>query len=557
MIKQANIFKAFIFILFVFFITGCESEEFFELKRPPQNPWPTVDEYELAVQGAYYRAFIYSSWESYYISDRVLNFVQSDLVHWMGNQEGYPMEEMLNRSTSDYVGQQTKAFTETYKLIGACNAALDYYYDNGEDPFPKASDIDKKDNIQRIVGELHLLRALGYFQNVRRHCPPYNPSGSNDDKILPYRITFPTSLDEASEPEYATTEKIYRLIINDIKLAKSFLPKEYKNTMHPSYQYGRANWYAASTLLGNVYFQMGKQDSALIEYNRVINSGKYSLAEEPLDNFDKMELGDDSPEVIWYMLWSDPARGDGYGPKKLTLFTKNHYPATGGGRGENWSLCPWNQFTLAKSAIAKTGWMADPLNGDYTETNAARYDKRYKQVFYRMEGASSDPQADKTKYITSEHNPVTNVDRPIIFCDKYFRSEIGMHQHVPIMRLADLYLKRAIIRFRAGDKEGAVNDINKIRKRAWDEVVAGAAYIPLTADQLTEEIIDGEWIKEMACEGNRLYYMMALQNPIGPGDRREDRPNQTLQPPYADYYWKIPRTEEIFRETTMDEGAAE
>lgn len=254
------------------------------------------------------------------------------------------------------------------------------------------------------------------------------------------------------------------------------------------------------------------------------------------------------------MLWSDPVRGIGYGPKKLTLFTKNHYPAINGGRGENWSLCPWNQFTLSESAIDKTGWMADVINGDYAETEAARFDKRYEQLFYRMEGATDDPKADRTKYITSEHNPVTNVYRPVIYCDKYFRSPVGMNQHVPMFRLAGLYLNRAIIRFRNGDIQGAAEDINRIRERAWNENVAGVPYTPLAPEELTEEIIDGEWIKEMACEGHRLHYLFALREPVGPGDRREDRPNRVIEPPYSGYFWKIPQLETDFKEAEEENG---
>jgi hypothetical protein len=549
--KKRNIYKPFLLALIIIITTlnGCDNEEFFELKRPPEFPWQSVSEFELAAEGAYNKALTYSSWENYYVSDRVLDFIQSDLIYWLGNQEGYPMQDMLNRNTSATVGQQTGAFVDCYKAIGSCNAGLDFYYSHNGDPFPNATSVDKRDNVDRIAGELHFLRAFAYFHNVRRHCPPYNPDGNNDDKILPYRVSFPESLEEATNPEYATTEKIYRLIISDLKKAKKLLPTEYRSTMHEAYQYGRANSYAAATQLARVYFQMHKMDSALMQLNYVINSGKYELAEEPIDNFNKQELGNESPEVIWYMLWSDPVRGQHFGPKKFTLVTKCHYPAQGGGRGDNWSLCPWNQFTLSTKALDKIGWMADPLNGDYAETDKARFDKRYTQLHYRMEGYKKPP-ADVTKYLTD--SKYKGVERPIVYIDKYFRSEVGMHQHVPIMRLAELYLKRAVIRFMQGNKEGAADDLNKVKERAWNAKKAGQPYTPVTAGEITKEMIDAEWIKELSTEGHRLHYLFALRRDVGPGDRAESRPNQVLTPPYSNYYWEIPQSELDFKESGSD-----
>jgi len=43
--------------LALIFITACDTESFFELERPPQSPWQSVTEYEMAAASAYNYAF--------------------------------------------------------------------------------------------------------------------------------------------------------------------------------------------------------------------------------------------------------------------------------------------------------------------------------------------------------------------------------------------------------------------------------------------------------------------------------------------------------------------
>ncbi|WP_020532642.1 RagB/SusD family nutrient uptake outer membrane protein [Flexithrix dorotheae] len=521
-------------------LSGCNNEEFFELDRPPQAPWQTVDEFELAAVSPYNIAFL-NAWSNFYTNDRVIDFIQGDIVNYLGNQEGFPIEAYLARDTKQTVSSINGSFTDGYKVVGICNAGLDFYYSNNENPFPSISEENKRKNVDRIVGELHFMRAFAYFQNVKRHAPPYNPNGGNDDRLLPLRITFPNNVDEATKPEFASTEEIYQLILEDIEIAKKLLPESFENGMHASYEYGRANRYAAAFLKAKVLFQMGKWDDALTEAEYVINSGKYQLETNPIDAFNKDQLGDESSEVIFYVIYSDPFRSSpiNEGPKLLTLMNKSHYTAMGGGRGENWSLCPWNQFTLSNDALAKINWMEDPLNGDFSETSEALADLRYQQIYYRMEGYTSDVNANEQAYL--KDSKYSSVSHPIIYNDKYYRADFGNNFHMPVMRLPELYLMRAIIKFRSGDASAAANDINILAQRAWDPDYG--AFTPLTAADMNEDRIDAEWIKEMACEGNRLHYVFALRNTLTGGFRGLEYENRIIEPPYQDYYWIIPQSE--------------
>lgn len=40
---------------------------------------------------------------------------------------------------------------------------------------------------------------------------------------------------------------------------------------------------------------------------------------------------------------------------------------------------------------------------------------------------------------------------------------------IPQIRLAEMYLTRALLRFESGNAQGAADDLNAVRRRAWDE----------------------------------------------------------------------------------------
>ncbi|HLL94753.1 MAG TPA: RagB/SusD family nutrient uptake outer membrane protein, partial [Spirosoma sp.] len=84
------------------------------------------------------------------------------------------------------------------------------------------------------------------------------------------------------------------------------------------------------------------------------------------------------------------------------------------------------------------------------------------------------------------------------------------------MRIAEMYLTRAIIRFGENDRTGAAADLNIVRQRA------GLA--PITAAALTENDIHNERMRELAFEDDRLYYLQALSLPIPAGDRAGEPP---------------------------------
>lgn len=130
-------------------------------------------------------------------------------------------------------------------------------------------------------------------------------------------------------------------------------------------------------------------------------------------------------------------------------------------------------------------------------------------------------------------------NKPTLLLDKYFRytkynttelTERNNAAKIPIIRFAEILLTHAILSYKSGDITSALTDINKIRTRAG---------VP-ELKSLTEEDIHKERVKELAGEGDRIRYLMALKMDIGPGDRKDVAP---VSAPYTGWTWSIPKFE--------------
>jgi hypothetical protein len=172
-------------------------------------------------------------------------------------------------------------------------------------------------------------------------------------------------------------------------------------------------------------------------------------------------------------------------------------------------------------ALKYIGWMKDPQNGDYTETSIAKKDLRYKQLYWRFEGYIPKPEGmNKLQYDTT-YNFLPSALTPHVLLDKWWRSNgsgtIGTK--VPTMRVAEFYLTRSIISFKAGQIPAAMADVNLIR---------------------TEDSIHAERIKEYMGEGDRINYLISNGLQIGAGDRPA---SNVVNSPYSDWYLNVPKTE--------------
>ncbi len=522
--------KMFIGMLILSFLgSACNQNEFFELQNPPQAPWQTLADLEKAPIGAYYGLSGNGGFQTIFGCGRFIGELYADGVTLAPQSEGFSVngdaEDMYTRATAGTEIQlyNNSMFNSGYFAIGFANGALDFINAANDNPFPNQP--GSMPEVARIKGELYFVRAYAYYWIARAYLPVY----PNDEKRVPWRINQATNFEESIKSELASSNDIYQQIIDDLAKAKQLLPERFDKAKHnPSYEDGRANKFAAAALRAKVLFHMGMHDEALTELSFVIdqNGGDYDLSEDPIQAWNKTGVAR-GKEVIWYYtLWA----GDGLGgtsnwkhPRRFEWYSAGNQdsqnPANNGGR-----FVP-----LSTSMLQTVGWM------DYNkaETAEATMDKRYNQIFLRLEAPLNFSSRLPGEEPRSQFQPT----EPYVWGHKYYRSGVARSTNLPILRLADIYLLRATINALKGSVAAARSDLNIVRNRAGI-----GDYVGADADLLNA--IEVERMKEMALEGDRLYYLQGLKKNIPNGDR-----GAGTVPYNSNFYSEVPQYE-----TTINQG---
>lgn len=475
--------------------TNCSEDEFFELERPPQNPWTTIEDLERAPIGAYGVLFGSRGWVQAWPNYAVIITSLGDDIAWVNDpQWGYLRNTEAGTDLSD------RNMYLLYRGISAANVALDFIAENDGNPYLEASEDQIEHTLNRIIGELHFVRAFCYYMLQTTFGHAYVPGGPNSDPDIAIHTSFPTSTDEAVRPHVGTTQEVWDQILADFQKAKSLLPEKYDASLHDQSFEVRANKFAASGMLMRTHFQRGEYDAALQEADYIIdnNGGEYDLSEDPIEAFNKSGEAERGMETIWYLPYSDPSL---YPPNHLSVLN-----ATWNGQ-----QCQWNETRMAHATINRLGWMDDPENS--TSINvAARRDKRFTQLMrvrYPEEQARPDQEVDGRPEVSG----ITS-----IWPFKYYRGPLEDYTNVPMLRLAEVFLTRSIIRFMNGNLAGAAEDLNVVRRRAWNEGVGGD-YEEITSGDITEDMIHDERVIEMFNEADRVNYLRGLKVDIPNGDR--------------------------------------
>ncbi|MGF1637003.1 MAG: RagB/SusD family nutrient uptake outer membrane protein [Cyclobacteriaceae bacterium] len=497
-------------------ISSCN--DFFELDRPPQPPWSTVTELERAPIGAYASLFSGHEWNMAWVNERILKSSMGDDVGFVRNDEwGY------NRKTKENNFYTNRNFSQLYRVIAIANNALDFIVtENNGNPYPGISVEQRVNNVDRIVGELHFMRGYAYYILQTTFGHAYVPGGANSTIDIPMPTTFAKTTQEARNPKMGTTQEVYDLILADFVKAKELLPEKFDGTIHhPSYQV-RANKFAAAGMLVRTYLQRGEYNLAIQECDFIIdqNNGEYDLTEDPIEAFNKNTL-DRGREVIFYAPFFN-----------TELNPPNHLSVLNNTWGGEYTT--WVETHMALSTVTRLGFMDNP-NSDTTINITARRDKRFTQLMavrYPYNNFAPGQLAETRVEVR---------DITTILTNKYYLS--GANTNVPLIRLAEIYLTRSILRLRANDALGAAQDLNAVRARAWDEEIGGP-YVQITAGTITEQMINDERVIEMLNEGDRIDYLRGIKVPIPKGDRGIGTDPYTSE----DFVWAIPVLELNFND---------
>lgn len=513
-------------------------KDFFELEQPELFPWTNVGDLELSVNDAYYAYFIASkSWGNVVATSTYKNYLIGDLSQPTGHLklEHYGVGDYHRNFTRESNFLEDYAFTQVYRTLNQINPALQFIEEQesaGEEVFANMSVADKE-TLKRQKGELYFMRAWANYTLATLWMPPYNPGGDNSGKYVPLKMSFVESQEELRNAPLGSIQQFYDAILADLAKAKDLMPEQ--NLA------GRANKYAAATLLYRVHFLMNNYSDALTECDFIINDavdskGYYDLSEDPIRAWNRSYGDAPAREVIWEN--AIRAESNAYEQAFGYMTKVGYYRANNGGRGENWKQGWQGTMAMSYYALDKIGWMNTAV--DTVPTDEAMADKRYKQLYYFLKAGSDRPNTDdmtpeEKLAVDTVYDYKANVTKNYIWVDKYYRAPpLGQFGQLPLMRLAEIYLSRAMLRLSENsDIIGATADINVVRARA------GLA--PVTT--VTEESIEIERIKELTGEnGDRMLYLKGYRKTIDGNRVGEDgvTPVPAIAAPYSNMVTPLP-----------------
>lgn len=337
-----------------------------------------------------------------------------------------------------------------------------------------------------VIGENYYLRAFHYFTLVNVFGQPYI---NNPETNLGVPIKLTTSLDDF--PARATVKEVYDQIEKDLLKAIDMMTIPEGSTIQPKNSC-YASKEVAEALLSRVYLYMERWDKVLEYTNYVINSGRYRLLEGDSYKAYPTFVPEENNETIFavrytkdvdylpdyrpYMIGSMYAEieGDGWGemyPSDSYLRLLDLHPEDLRqtfihkqtlDNGKYWFIYTSKDNTYVKVPVTKS-------EDGYTINEPAGYqsDVVAKESYHG--GTTYTVTAiDGTKYYGRVEEEVdTRNDYPKYYMYKCSLQEGQAQLWSPIVsRLAEMYLNRAEAKYHLNDLQGALDDVNVIRKRA-------------------------------------------------------------------------------------------
>jgi hypothetical protein len=355
--------------------------------------------------------------------------------------------------------------------------------------FIKNTQGNEDPKVQQYNAEARFLRALAYYWHMDLFGnPPFTTEADGVGKFFPKQLDSDVTV---------ARRKLFNYIVSELHAIESQLGE-------PGSSYPQADKAAAWMLLSRmytnakVYTGTEKWDSVKIYTDKVINSGKYSLATNYRQNFSADNDYGRNPEMIF--AWAqDGIHIQGF--VGTTFIIESSSDATYLRAEEFHDLTGntnWNgnrarkEFmnvlvdTLATYGEGPVDYSADPFFHESPDSRV--YIRVKKSVDIPSPSASGDYGIGVYKFTAQN----ADGSRATNYSDTYASTDF------PIFRYADALLMRAEANYRLGDNAAAVEDINLVRQRAFGDNSGN-----IDANDLTDRFLLDERGREFYYEGLR------------------------------------------------------
>ena len=342
--------------------------------------------------------------------------------------------------------------------------------------------------VMQYNAEARFLRALAYSWDIDLFGnPPFTTDADGVGKF------FPKQLDKNVT---VARPKLFNYIVSELHAIETKLGE-------PKFSYPQADKAACWMLLARLYLNAqvytgtAKWDSCKIYCDKVLNSGKYSLATNYRQNFSADNDATRNPEMIFS--WDqDGTNIQGYVGTTFIIESSSDAVYV---RAEDYhgltSNTNWNGNRARKQFMnVLVDTLATYGNVQVPSTDVTFSQSKDKRVYLKMKKSMDIPSASSSgdygigvyKFTAKNANGTQAANyNPAYACTDF-----------PIFRLADAYLMRAEALFNTGDLANAIKDVNVVRTRAY-----GNATGNITTAQLTSKFLLDERGREFYYEAQR------------------------------------------------------
>jgi len=297
----------------------------------------------------------------------------------------------------------------------------------------------------QLLAEARFIRALMYFD--------LDSFFGN----VPLIITESTADTRAKQ---ATPAEVEAQVIADLQAAIPDLPVSYSSA-----NLGRATKGAAQALLAKMYMQQHKYTEASSLFATIINSGRYSLVSNYLDNF--TETNENNSESLFEVQYSGAVLDVGQGQDNSRSSEGYDRPNFFGPPGysfsdvqpRQWLTAAYTDSTTAFASGSTTKHMIDPRR-DISIISSLNPDRFYGRTFAELYGTST--QQYWRKYLNDRTRTTA----------ENFTSGINFR----VIRYADILLLQAEALNELGQTANAVPLVNQVRARVGLAPISAADY---------------------------------------------------------------------------------
>ncbi|MFB6318072.1 RagB/SusD family nutrient uptake outer membrane protein [Saccharicrinis sp. FJH54] len=373
----------------------------------------------------------------------------------------------------------TQTWSPTNPFLTALYQRLGLSITYANDFIKNAQDNSSAD-VQRYVAEARFLRALAYFYYMDLFGnPPFTTEKDGVGKFNPQQIK---------------RADLFNYIVSELRDIENDLGE-------PGFSYPEADKAAAWMLLARTYLNAevytgtAKWDSVIYYCDKVEEAG-YELANDYRQNFTADNDGDNNPEMIFAFAY-DGVYTQGYtgttfiieSSSDATYIRAEDYHGLTTNTNWNGNRARKDFMNIMVDTLATYGGAIPSDDPEFSQCPDNRvYLKQKKSIDIPSPSSSGDYGIGVYKFTAK------NLDGslPTNYNSAYACTDF------PIFRFADALLMRAEANHRLGNDPAAVDDINRIRRRAYGDTSGD-----VSTAQINDRFILDERAREFYYEGQR------------------------------------------------------